>query len=840
MRFHKKQEQPAFFFQCWLFSFAGRFHAPAGQFADLVFMIEGTVERVYLLKLSMSRKQMSIPTSSQLVSFGLLWAATVGILPEHRACGDDLNYNRDIRPILSDKCFYCHGPDEEDRQADLRLDVEESAKDSAIVSGNPDESELIARILDGDPELHMPPFDSGKKLTKDEIEKLTSWIRQGAVYQPFWAYVPPKKSNVANQNENASAHTVIDHHISERLKQQQLKPSPPADPVTLIRRLYFDIVGLPPSPEAVDTFVADHSAGAYEALVDELLASDHFGERMAIYWLDLVRYADTVGYHGDQDHSISPYRDWVIDAFNDNISFDQMTREQLAGDLLPESTIDQKIATGYNRLLQTSHEGGVQVKEYLSIYAADRVRNISSVWMGATMACCQCHNHKFDPYTMKDFYSLAAFFADVDEAQHFKLGNNDLPTHRPPELDVLTKRQRKRLVEIEELLKQIDEGETKSRGALEAEKKNIEASARPTMVTVSIAPREMRVLPRGNWLDDSGPVVVSAVPEFLGEIGGNERATRLDLANWLTDSENGVGGLTARVQVNRFWYLLFGTGLSRSLDDFGGQGEPPTHPELLDHLTVEFIESGWNIKSLMKEILLSETYKQSSATTVHLLEVDPYNQLFARQGSYRLPAEVIRDNALMIAGLLHDEYGGASIRPYQPGGYYRHLNFPKREYTSDKDAQQYRRGVYIHWQRQFLHPMLKAFDAPSREECTAQRPRSNTPLAALVLLNDPSFVEAARSFAEQILLHGGATDQDRLTFAFRKAVSRAPDDVELKVVLGLLNDNRKHYKEQSAAADEILGVGLDEVEENLNRPELAAWTAVARVILNLNETISRN
>ncbi|WP_145197425.1 PSD1 and planctomycete cytochrome C domain-containing protein [Thalassoglobus polymorphus] len=776
------------------------------------------------------------------VSSAVVISITLAIVSSVTA--EDLEFNRDIRPILSDKCFFCHGPDEEDRQADLRLDKAEAAHEYAIVPGKPEESELIARLLSPDPELRMPPAESEKHLSAEEIKLLTDWIKQGAKYEPFWAYVPPKRRE-PRTNEKTSTPTLIDSFISEKLVAEGLQFSPPAEPVTLIRRLYFDLIGLPPSPEEVDAFVSDHSEKTYRDIIDRLLASDHFGERMAIYWLDLVRYADTVGYHGDQDHHISPYRDWVIEAFNDNMPFDQFTREQLAGDLLPDSTIDQKIATGYNRLLQTSHEGGVQPKEYLSIYAADRVRNLSSVWMGATVGCAQCHSHKYDPYTIQDFYSLAAFFADIDEDQHFYIGSNALPTRRPPELEVISQRGRERLAKIERRLETMPKSQSKRRGVLEAEKKEIEDSARLTMVTVAKEPREMRVLPRGNWLDDSGPIVEPAVPEFLGNLDlQSRRANRLDLANWLTGTKAGVGGLTARVQVNRYWYLLFGTGLSRSLDDFGGQGTPPSHPELLDELTLEFIESGWDVKHILKQILLSKAYRQSSVASPELLQKDPYNQLFARQGAYRLPAEVLRDNALMVAGLLNTEYGGESSHPYQPPGYYRHLNFPKREYESDQDSQQYRRGVYVHWQRQFLHPMLKAFDAPSREECTAERPRSNTPLAALVLMNDPTFIEAARSFAARILEESDGTDQQRIEAAFRRAVSRLPDEVESQVLLEVLEQSRKDFKEREKSVAEFLDVGLnletDQSEKQLDQQELAAWTSVTRVILNLNESITRN
>jgi hypothetical protein len=360
------------------------------------------------------------------------------------------------------------------------------------------------------------------------------------------------------------------------------------------------------------------------------------------------------------------------------------------------------------------------------------------------------------------------------------------------------------------------------------------------MVTVAIAPREMKVLPRGNWLDDSGEVVQPAIPGFLGRLAiEDRRATRLDLAHWLTDAATGSGGLTARVMANRFWYLFFGRGLSASLDDFGGQGFPPDHPELLDALAVEFVESGWDVKHMVKLLVSSRAYCQSSTASAHQREQDPLNKLVARQGSYRFAAEVVRDTALSVSGLLVPAIGGPSARPYQPAGYYKHLNFPVREYEADADEQQWRRGVYMHWQRQFLHPMLKAFDAPTREECTAERPRSNTPLAALVLLNDPSFTEAARAFAQRMLAEGGTTATERLNFAFRTATSRAGDDVERRALVKLLDKSLDHYRNHPEQAEALLNVGLKPTPSTVDRAELAAWTIVARAILNLNEVYTR-
>lgn len=651
----------------------------------------------------------------------------------------------------------------------------------------------------------------------------------------------------------------MDHFILSRLEREGLEPSPDADRVTLIRRLSFDLTGLPPTIEQVQEFLEDRSAQAHERLVDRLLGSEGYGERMAVYWLDLVRYADSVGYHGDQEHSISPYRDYVIDAFNENLPFDQFTREQLAGDLLTDSGTDQKIASSYNRLLQTSHEGGVQPREYLAMYAADRVRNVSSVWMAATMGCCQCHDHKFDPLTMKDFYSMQAFFSDIDEDHHLvgkdKSGLNGNPTRRDPQLKVLTKRERGELnalaVEIDRLEQELDQlssvddekhSQIKARiSAAQSRRDAIEGNARSTMITVSVEPRTIRILPRGNWLDESGPIVDPAVPATLGQINvDGRRLNRLDLANWLTDAHSGVGGLTARVMVNRLWYLLFGRGIANDLADFSGQGEPPIHPRLLDHLALELVESGWDVKRLLKQLAMSRAYRQSSLEPPELVERDPYNQLFARQSRFRLPAEMIRDNALAVSGLLVQQTGGGSVRPYQPAGYYRHLNFPQRTYEHQTDEGQWRRGVYVHWQRQFLHPMLRAFDAPRREECTAQRPQSNTPIAVLTLLNDPTFSEAARVFADRILRKGGETTDTRLDYAFRLAVSRPPDPEERRLLKELFAADLSEFRSHPEAASKVVSIGQAPLSQELDGPLSAAWAGVARALLSTNETTTRN
>ena len=765
-----------------------------------------------------------------------------------------VRFNRDIRPILSDKCFQCHGPDAGHRQAELRLDDEQNAKAdregySVIVPEEPDASMLVQRILADREAGRMPPPDSGKELSNEEKELLRRWVAEGAVYEPHWSFLPPQRPLVPAVEDDARVHNDIDRFILTRLAEAGVEPSGEAERVTLIRRLYFDLIGLPPTPDEVDAFLADSSEGAYEQLVDRLLDSPHFGERMAIYWLDLVRYADTVGYHGDQEHPISPYRDYVINAFNENLPFDQFTIEQLAGDLLPDPTTDQLIATGYNRVLQTTHEGGAQDKEYRAKYAADRVRNASSVWMGATLGCAECHDHKFDPYTQRDFYSFAAFFSDIEEHGAFP-GPDASPTKREPEMEVLSPLDRWRIEHLEREINDLrsqsavsgdsDAAELSKRIAeLEQQRDALRDSKRRTMVTIATAPRTTRVLARGDWMDESGPVVEPDVPGFLQPDldVSDRRATRLDLARWLISEDHPQ---TSRVFVNRLWYLYFGVGLFKTLDDGGSQGEWPTHPELLDWLASEFVSSGWDVKHMVKLMVTSATYRQSSLVSDEQQRLDPENRLFARQSRFRLPAEVIRDNALAVSGLLVDEIGGASIRPYQPEGYYQHLNFPKRTYEHDTDADQYRRGVYMHWQRQFLHPMLKAFDAPSREECTAQRPISNTPLASLVLLNDPTFVEAARALAARVLREADGGVAERARWAWRSVLSREPDDQELSLLVKLYEENLAQYREDAAGARALTSIGLAERPEELDLPQLAAWTSVARAIMNLNETITRN
>ncbi|MFO0864684.1 MAG: PSD1 and planctomycete cytochrome C domain-containing protein [Gemmataceae bacterium] len=810
------------------------------------------------------------------------------------ALAQTLDFNRDIRPILSNNCFLCHGPDKAHRKGDLRLDTEKDAfaereGTTTLVPGKPGQSELFLRLITKDPAKKMPPEKTNKHLKPEEIAKLKQWIEQGAKYQPFWSLISVRKPESPLLKNPEWVNNPIDAFVLARLKQEGLAPAPEADRRTLIRRLSFDLTGMPPKAEDVDAFLADTTPNAYEKLTDRLLATKHYGERMAMHWLDQVRYADTGGYHSDNHRDVAPYRDWVIDAFNNNMPFDRFSIEQLAGDLLPNATASQRIASGYNRLLQTTEEGGAQAKEYLAKYFADRVRNVSTVWLGLTLGCTECHNHPYDPFSSKEFYQFGAFFADIQEAAVGRQGQTPLPSKEQEaklkqlEADIAALKakvagpeavklqqtweaaakagQVKGLPkEIEDLVK-LDAAKRnpKQKEAVTSyflknepslkdeagklakttqEKDALVKSFPQTLVSTSVAPRPIRVLPRGNWLDDSGELVMPTTPASLHPIkveDPKKRLTRLDFAQWMVSRDN---PLAARVFVNRIWMLMFGQGIVKTPDDFGSVGAAPTHPELLDWLSAEF-QKDWDVKRLFKLIASSNAYRQSSVASKELRQRDPYNQWLARQGRFRLDAEMIRDNALAVSGLLVDRLGGPSVKPYQPAGYWKYLNFPTREWANDKGDNQYRRGLYTYWQRTFLHPSLLAFDAPTREECTAERPRSNTPQQALVLLNDPTYVEASRLLAEKIVRES-PDPEARIVAAYRTVLQRKPSPEETKILTDLAKQHVTHYQTNANEAAALLTVGQRPAPRDIPAAELAAWSSVARAILNLHETITRN
>ncbi|MEM8487494.1 MAG: PSD1 and planctomycete cytochrome C domain-containing protein [Bacteroidota bacterium] len=768
---------------------------------------------------------------------------------------DEIGFNKHVRPILSDNCFKCHGPDANTREGDLRLDLEEDAKMvrdgyQVIAEGSAKESELMRRIkLPADHEDFMPHEDANKSLTEREVALLARWIDEGAIWEPHWAYMPPEKPPLPDSRNVRNYEHPVDRFVAATLSEFGRAMSSQADSVTLLRRLYADVVGLPPTYAQVESFLGDKRPDAYENVVDELLASPHFGERLAISWLDVVRYADTNGFHTDVHRNIYPYRDYVIQSFNDNKPFDQFTLEQLAGDLLPNPTLEHRIASGFNRLNQITKEGGAQDKEYRIKYAADRVRAVSATWMGATVGCAECHDHKFDPYTAQDFYSLSAYFADIQEKGIYRNS-----PYVPPEMPVPPPALADSVAAFDSLLvrthSQLQDSTRLGEAEVRRLRRQLEINSAlrdtlvkdmpATLVTVPVPPREVRVLGRGNWMDTSGVVVLPATPAFLPALlsVSEGRKTRVDLANWLVHPEN---PLTARVFVNRLWKQFFNRGLTRVLDDLGSQGEPPTHPELLDWLAVEFVDSGWDIKHMVRTIVTSQAYRQSSMVSDD--NWDPENKWVARQARFRLNAELVRDNALAVSGLLSKKVGGRSVQPYQPEGYWANINTfgvqgPGTTWRAEENEEQYRRGVYTYWKRTFLHPGMLAFDAPTRQESEAERASSNTPAQALVLLNDPTYVEAARVFAARMLAEGGSTLNEQIGWAYREALSRAPRNEELDLLRDLHATQLATYEADEAGAVQLIKTGIAPVDENAPA-QLAAATAVTRAIFNLHEMITR-
>ena len=813
-----------------------------------------------------------------------------------------VDFNRDVRPILASHCYACHGPDEKARKAKLRLDVRGAAiESSAILPGKPAESELVRRVSSKDADERMPPVGKKPALSAEQIDVLRRWIAEGAKYSDHWSFTRLSRPGIPEiHGSKTKVQNPIDAFILYRLQQEGVEPAKEADRVTLIRRLSFDLTGLPPTPEEVRAFVADRAPDAYEKLVDRFLASPHFGERMAVWWLDLVRYADSIGYHSDNPMNVWPYRDYVIKAFNTNKPFDQFTIEQLAGDLSPNATWEQRVASAYNRLLQTTEEGGAQAREYEAKYASDRVRNYGQVWLGGTIMCAECHNHKFDPYTQADFYSMAAFFADIQEPIVGGRGpGTAIPQKHEDEKEIRrlargvaiaqakleaaarvyatdpdafadvarwpNSTQKKKgpatvpvPVDVTAILAKKPDSRTPAdanrlaafakdnspdlkadRDAVAAATKartDFENALPHCLITASGPPRMVRILARGNWMDTSGRVMTPKTPGFLPPLPKKAgRYTRHDLAKWTVSPDN---PLTARVAVNRLWKLFYGHGIARSLEESGTQGELPTHPELLDWLASEF-QSKWDMKHMVRLMVMSATYRQSSIETPAIRERDPQNRLYARQSRFRLDAEFVRDTTLAVSGLLVRDIGGPSVKPYQPPGYWAALNFPPREWQKDAGAKVYRRGMYTHWQRSFPHPAMIAFDAPSREECTCERPKSNIPQQALALLNDPEFVEAARVFAQHTIEKGGAGDDARIRWAFEQTAGRQPRPAEMQVLISILQKHRQDFAQKPEEAKKLLAVGDAPLPKEIKQEELAAWTSVCRVILNLHETTTR-
>ncbi len=681
----------------------------------------------------------------------------------------------------------------------------------------------------------MPPPKAHKTLTPSQKETVRRWIAQGAEYQPHWAFRPIQRPLVPT----GCAHPV-DAFIRHRLAAENLQAAPETDKFTLIRRVTLDLTGLPPTPAEVDDFVNDVTPQAYSKVVDRLLASPHYGERMAVDWLDAARYADTNGYQVDRDRTLHAWRDWVIRAFNENQRFDQFTIEQIAGDLLPNATLDQRIATGFNRNHMINEEGGVTPEEFLAEYTADRVETTATVWLAQTFNCTRCHDHKFDPFTQRDFYSMKAFFHNVSENG---VGDYGKPAEvsSPPFLPLTTPDVAARIAAIRteiEAAKQDQSSVAKARlPELEQSLAKMEAAIPVTLVMDEATPRETFILLRGVF-DQLGEKVIATTPSALPPMPADLPRNRLGLARWLVDPAN---PLPARVTVNRFWQMLFGTGLVRTAEDFGSQGEPPSHPDLIDWLAAEFISSGWDMKAMLRLLVTSQTYRQSSKLTPAAHERDPDNRLLARGPRFRLQGEFVRDQALAASGLLVSKIGGPSVKPYHPPGLYEQVTEGKGTtvYVPGTGEDLHRRSLYTYWKRSVPNPAMMLFDAPFREACTLRRPRTNTPLQALNLLNDPTYVEAARLLAQRMMLEGGLTIESRLTHGFRLIAARLPRPAEMAILKASLERTHGEFKADPAAAATLLKVGEAANVATLEIAELATYTSLASILLNLDETVTK-
>ena len=768
----------------------------------------------------------------------------------------EVSFNRDIRPILSNKCFSCHGPDKHERKAELRLDISEGSdgayreKDGifALKPGSIDDSELWHRIISEDSEEVMPPPEANKKLlTVQEKELIKQWISSGAKYEKFWAFEKPKQPDLPKVQNGKWSDEPIDLFVMKKLESTGITPSPEADKRTLIRRLSLDLTGLPPSREEVRKFDTDDTAGAYEQLVDKLLSREQYGEHMARYWLDLVRFADTNGMHKDYYRNSIAYRDWVIRAYNQNLRYDEFVRYQLAGDLFPDASSDQLIASGFNRLHLIIDVGTALPEESFFKNVTDRVTAVGTAFMGMTVQCAACHDHKYDPITQKDYYSLFAFFNNIDAKPETERGlKNGL---QPPIASVPTPDQKKSLDELGAKMSEV-ESEINNQNnsediiselqeklkSLKGERDQLEKQIPMAMVMRERKEvRETRIMKRGQY-DDPGEVVERNAPEFLHPMKrAGDVASRMDLANWFIDEEN---PLTARVAVNRIWQQLFGVGLVKTSEDLGAQGEVPSHPLLLDYLTVSFVKSGWDVKALIKEIVLSKAYRQSSNIDESLFKKDPENRLLARGSRFRMDAEMIRDQILFTSGTLSEKMYGKSVKPPQPDGLWKAVTMIGERFKPDSGEEIRRRSLYTYWKRGMPPPQMTILNAPIRDACVSRRERTNTPSQALLLLNESEYMKAARNLAMTVLVPKEAKPSQRIAFAYETITSRLPDKEEQKTLYELLQSLYQTYLNEPALADEICE-GLP-VKEKDQKAKIAAWTILVNSLYNLDITKTRD
>ena len=736
---------------------------------------------------------------------------------------DVISFNFHVKPILSDKCFLCHGPDAGSREAGLRFDLEEGAfaalgelKDHfAIVRGKPDESKLVYRVNNEDPNIRMPPPISNLSLSDYEKEVLVKWIEQGAIWESHWSFIPPVKPDVPKIINEDWAANEIDNFIARKIEAKGLKPSEKATKEKLIRRVYFDLTGLPPNIDAIDIFLKDTDSNAFEKVVDQLLASEAYGERMSSDWLDVARYADSHGYQDDLERTMWPWRDWVIHAFNSNLPFDKFITWQLAGDLLDNPTKEQILATGFNRNHKITQEGGVVDEEYRVEYVMDRTITTTKSLIGITMECSRCHDHKYDPISQKEFYQVYSFFNQIDEKGRINYGEIPKPYI---EIDSASIIKEFPFIHKPDSIKEL----------------------KVMVMEESPGLRETHILNRGAY-DALGEVVSYGTPKAVLAFDDSLPKNRLGLAKWFLDEQN---PLTARVAVNRYWQLIFGKGIVSTPADFGNQGAIPTHPELLDWLAVTFREDGWDIKSLIKKMVMSATYQQSSKITKKGLALDPQNDLLARGVRYKLPAEMIRDNALAVSGLLVRKIGGPSVKPYQPEGLWKEKTGggggSLASYKVGKGEHLYRRSLYTFWKRTAPPPSMMTFDTASRDFCEVKRQKTSTPLQALVLLNDPQYIEAARVLATNILKKELASEEEMSKLLFRTITSRLPDKEELQNMIAYLEESEEGMNDPDKNPEDLLTVGDTPLDETVDKTKLYKYTTLACVLLNLEETIIKS
>ncbi len=737
---------------------------------------------------------------------------------------DSVDFNLHIRPILSDRCFKCHGPDANQRKASLRLDVRENAlaalKDNpsahVILPGDAASSEIFRRISSKDTAEVMPPANSNLKLNEQEIDLIEKWINQGAKYKKHWAFIPPKQHDLPEIGQEDWPQNEIDHFILAGIERAGLKPNDEADKERLLKRLSLDITGLPPSIELQLRFIADPSENAYDKVVDELLAQPQYGEKMAAYWMDVSRYADSHGYQDDGYRTMWPWRDWVIHAFNNNYRYDQFVTWQLAGDLLPGATKEQILATGFNRNHKITQEGGVIQEEYRIEYVTDRTNTFGKAFLALTFECAHCHDHKYDPISQKAYYSTFAFFNQVPEKG--LVGDIQLASLAdPPKIKFTTE-------EIGKLYSFINKKDT---AAVEVMVMKDSSVLRPTYI-----------LKRGAYDSHGDVVTFDLPPAILPFDSASYGRGRLGLTKWLFDRKN---PLTSRVFVNRMWQEFFGRGLVKTSGDFGMQGEMPSHPELLDWLAIDFRDNGWDIKRLVKQMVMSSTYRQSSVMDPKKLKEDPENILLARSPRIRMAAETVRDLALCSSGLLVKEIGGPSMKVYQPKGIWESSTSGRgilAHYVQDHGDDLYRRGLYSFIKRTVPPPGMLVFDGSNRDQCEVRRLRTNTPLQALVMMNDPTILESSRVFAER-LMKENSTPTEKIKKAFRSVVCREARPDELQILVGYFEDEKKKFDEAPDKAKKLVSVGEYAHVDIKDVATLASLMQVVHAMYNMEETITR-